>query len=467
MIAEEVPAGSTPSVSNFDPNVIPYQFDVIRDIRSKYDYSLGTHEVLLSGSVGSAKSILMAHLVVTHCLMFANARAVLCRRSMPDLKDTILQKVIDHLTCTPELVEGVHWIHNITKGSVHFSNGSEIISRSWADKKFTKFRSIEASFAAVEELTENDDTDKKFYPELMMRIGRLPHVPENVVVCATNPDDPAHWVYKHFIESKIPTRHVYYSLTEQNPFLPKKYIEHLQRTMDPKLARRMLRGEWISINQDGIYYAYTDEKNYRDIEYTPNPRHAIHITWDFNIGQGKPMSAVCFQNIGGEFHFFNEVVIHTANTLEVLEEYAARGLFEFSHFIINGDRNGKNKDTRSNRTDYEIIEQFIRAYVQKKGTRPIVTTNVPLSNPGLRPRHNRTNALMCNTQGVARVFVYKSAQTLRTGWKLTAFKKGGQYVEDDSKEYQHVTTAAGYGIMAETGEQEEIHTFDRWTQWKF
>jgi hypothetical protein len=30
--------------------------------------------------------------------------------------------------------------------------------------------------------------------------------------------------------------------------------------------------------------------------------------------------------------------------------------------------------------------------------------------------------------------------------KLTALKKGAEYIEDDSKEYQHITTAAGYRI---------------------
>jgi hypothetical protein len=31
--------------------------------------------------------------------------------------------------------------------------------------------------------------------------------------------------------------------------------------------------------------------------------------------------------------------------------------------------------------------------------------------------------------------------------KLTSLKKGADYIEDDSKEYQHVTTSIGYRVV--------------------
>jgi len=86
-----------PNLLNFDPEVIPYQFEVMKDVRKNFDYGLGVHEVLLSGSVGSAKSILMAHIVVTHCIDNKRARVCLGRRSLTDLKETILQEIIDHM----------------------------------------------------------------------------------------------------------------------------------------------------------------------------------------------------------------------------------------------------------------------------------------------------------------------------------------------------------------------------------
>jgi hypothetical protein len=189
--------GSTPSLTEFDPYRVPYQARVLEDIRHNFDYSLGVHEVLLSGSVGSAKSILLAHLLVTHCLLYPKARGLLGRKAMPDLKDTLVQKVLEHIG--DDLKEGEDYEYNRTKASFHFSNGSELLSRSWADKNFKKLRSLELSCAGVEELTENDINYWPFYSELKMRVGRLPHIKENWIVCATNPDSPSHPAFEYFI----------------------------------------------------------------------------------------------------------------------------------------------------------------------------------------------------------------------------------------------------------------------------
>src|SRR4051812_6048701 len=94
---------STPTFSEFDPTEIPFQDQVIDDVFHNFDYSLGTHEVLLSGSVGSAKSILMAHIGIRLCLEFPRAQVLLGRQALTDLKDTIYKKVQDHMEGTLEI----------------------------------------------------------------------------------------------------------------------------------------------------------------------------------------------------------------------------------------------------------------------------------------------------------------------------------------------------------------------------
>jgi hypothetical protein len=42
--------------------------------------------------------------------------------------------------------------------------------------------------------------------------------------------------------------------------------------------------------------------------------------------------------------------------------------------------------------------------------------------------------------------VYKKAATLDEGMRLTKLRPGSQYIEDDSKRYQHITTALGYAV---------------------
>lgn len=445
---------STPSLSKFNPKAVPYQYDVIKLVKKEYNYNLGPLEIMLSGSVGSAKSILMAHLAVVHCLQNDGARFLLGRKAMPDLRDTLIQKVIEHID--PDMREGKDYKYNATRGSFKFSNGSEIISRSWHDKRYSKLRSLELSAAAVEELTENDNDQKQFYTELRARVGRLPHVKETFIISATNPDDPDHWAYDYFIRGCETNEriHVFYSKTEDNPFLPHWYINSLKETYDSKMIQRLLEGQWIYIDTSGrIYYEYDSKKHFILENYEVNDRLPIHVTHDFNIGRGKPMSCALFQFVDNKFIFFDEVVIEGVKTVSVYDELAGRGYFDLKHnpkIIVHGDAHGRHNDTRSNLSDYEIIEQFLANHIRSDGYGLDYEIQVPLSNPSIRDRHNLVNGQLCNSKGRVSILIDKRCKTIDEGLRKTKLKEGSSYIEDDSAKhpYQHITTAIGYGIWS-------------------
>lgn len=449
---------STPSFTEFDPRIIPYQYRVLLDVWRRWDYTGGRiYEFLLSGAVGSAKSILGAHLVLKHVTYFNRSRVVLGRQSMPDLKDTIVQKVIEHME--GDFIDGIDYEYNKTQASFKFLNGSEIISRSWADKKYkSAFRSVEASAGFIEELTENDESFKGFYSELRMRIGRLRHVPQGWLGAATNPDSPAHWGYKHWElgrpNHRLDTRKVYYSITTDNPFLAPEYILQLKKETDPKLARRMLYGEWVEVTAEVVYHQYSREHNYRDVSYEYSERYPMLLCFDFNIGVGKPMSACSgqYHSDKDEFHWGHDYVVEGARTEDILEEMAGQGLFDNFRgtFIVHGDATGKHRDTRSKTTDYEIIRKFLANYTRPDGTHLDFIIDVGLTNPPIRSRHNTVNAYLCNDLGERRMYVYKDAEVLDEGFRLVKLKDTGQYIEDDTPYYQHVTTAAGYGVIEQT-----------------
>ena len=451
---------STPSFSEIDPYVIPWQGQLVNDMEA-FDYTLGTHEILLSGSVGSAKSIIAAHLGVKHCIENPGARLLIGRRAMPDLRDTIYNKIKEHLEGTnyadgTPFKEGVDYRCTDTICRIKFANGSEIIAKSWADKNYKKLGSIEISAAIIEELTENDDKDEMAIKYVRMRVGRLPHVKQNFIIYCTNPDSPSHFAYDYFdigkrqagLTKHLPkTRHVYFSITEQNPFLPDWYITQLEEDLDPKLARRMLKGEWLEITTDVIYHSYTEEKNHRDCDYDISPLANIYVCFDFNIGVGKPMSACMHQYFEDTYHFFAESIVEGADTEMQMEEMAARGFFDHPvDYVIHGDATGASRTTKSNRSDYDIIREFLSKYRTPDGNRVSFTIEVPKANPPIRDRHNWVNAYCKNATGKVRLLTYNGAKTLNKGFKLTSLKKKASYIEDDSKEYQHVTTAAGYSI---------------------
>jgi hypothetical protein len=372
------------------------------------------------------------------------------RRSLPDLKKTIFQTIIEHLECE-ELQEGRDYFYRETTAEIWLSNKSEFIPYTWADKKYKRVRSINASAAWFEELTENDQEDRQAYFEAKARIGRIPHIAqqERFILSCSNPDSPAHWAHRYFIQEESPTRRVYYSLTEQNPFLDKAYISQLKKDLDPREARRMLYGEWVDINAERIYYAYDSQRQYlKTQDYKIQDHLPITLNFDFNIGEGKPASSVAYQydRARDTFHVFDELVIHGFRTLDIIEQWDALGYFSGKHeIIIHGDASGEARDTRSVMNDYEII----RKYLANKGIR--FKMEVPRANPPIRVRHNKVNSYCLNEAGETRLFLYKKCKTVDEALRLTALKKGADFTrEDDSKAYQHIGTALGYGLVYDT-----------------
>lgn len=450
---------STPSLTEFNPKHIPWQYQFVKDVRTKFDYGetfheRKVHEVMLSGSVGSAKSIALAHIAVTHCLLNKGARFGIGRLALPDLKDTLLQTILEHIDGV--LIEGKHYKY--TRGGkpkLTFVNGSQIICRSWHDKNFkSAFRSLALSGFGVEELTENDGDWWGFYEEMRQRINRLPHVKENIIVCATNPDSPSHPAYDYFIKGskKHETRHVYYSITTDNPFLSKNYINQLLEDLDPLTAQRMIYGKWIHIGAKAVYHQYKPDIHFKRKKYQLDPRYPIRISFDFNIGQGKPMSAVVSQydNAKDTFHFFDQSIIEGADTGEILKDLAERGILDHTDhkYIIHGDATGRARNPASKLSNYDVIVEFLDNYRQKGQYKLIYSIETERSNPAIRHRHNVVNGYLFNSKEQVRLYIYEDCPVLDDALTKTRLKKGGSYIEDDGPmhPYQHAGTAAGYEI---------------------
>ena len=378
---------------------------------------------------------------------------------MPDLRGTLFQAICEHLRNDQSLVEGKDYKIRESPILIKFKNGSEIVGRSWADRKDKKGRSLALSLLAVEELTENEIKDKSAVTELRQRVGRLPHVPEQLFIAATNPDEPDHWVHEYFIGNPTMNRRVVYSVTTDNPFLPSFYREQLLRDLDPKMAERMIHGRWLSIAKEGVYHQFNPELHEPSESYVVDRLLPIVMSFDFNIGVGKPLSVSFSQMKNGIKHFFNEVVIEGARTLNALEDAWDRGLFDTpTMYYIRGDATGSARDTRNNLSDYELIRDWLTKRVRKDGSRIMFLQQVPLSNPPIRTRHNVVNAWLLNDLGQVRVKVYPEAKVLREGFKQVKLRPGAQYVEDDTKFFQHITTSAGYDLVYENNLQRKNRT---------
>lgn len=451
------------NLNTFNPKAIQWQYDLMYLIRKQLDYSLGVHEIICSGSVGSAKSEVCAHAAITHCILYSDARFLLGRQAMPRLKQTVIKKILDHIKGVLKI--DIDFTHNKTSGIITFSNGAEMIPISWADKDYQKFRSYEFSAAWIEEATENDSVESKgFHTEMIARIGRInstnSNVKENFVLYSTNPDDPDHYFYDYFFTggkrvgnylTNNPLRHVFFSLTEQNIFLPKWYITSLRNRYDNKMIQRLLEGQWIYINTDVIYYEYNPDEHFVLNDSVIDPSLPVILTFDFNISKGKPMSSALMQYDGRTFRIIDEVAIEGARTQDAIEEWAGKGVFDTKHnppIIIHGDATGRRGDSRGKNSDYSIIEKHLSNYTRPDGEALDFDIDVPTINPPIRERHNKVNGQLKSSTGKINILIDRRCKTINKGLLGGKLKEGARYLEDQTSQGMDVVVALGYGIVS-------------------
>jgi hypothetical protein len=172
------------------------------------------------------------------------------------------------------------------------------------------------------------------------------------------------------------------------------------------------------------------------------------------------MSVSLMQYINGIFYIFDEVIIYGARTLDTLDEMMERNLIlHFKKIIIHGDATGKSKSTKYNKSDYDIINEYL-ANLQNYNDFEF-EIDVPASNPQVRKRHLIVNGLFCNANEEVKIFITKNCETTIKGFRLSKLKKGGQYIEDDSDYFQHITTAVGYGILRQLDNNNNINRLNQ------
>ena len=453
-----------PAYHEFKP--LPYQYNIIYDIKKTYDYRVGPQYILLSGAVGSAKSTVMAFCVVDHAVNTPRTNIALGRLTLPDLKKTLFTDVLEMLGGT--FREGKDFVANRTTGHISLANGTNLIPTTWVDKRFkSKFRSLRLSMIAIEEIVENDLNYWPFFSEAVSRLGRVPHVHNNILIAATNPDEPSHPVYDFWMRNcphkykghwtNKRDRHIYYSSIADNPYLPEFYEKSLRDKYDPQMAQRMLEGKWIYIGRDKCYYAYDPDVHVVD-DLKLDKSLELRLCFDFNIAKDKPMSSCLMQfdrksndtvPENRRFKILDEVCVEGMRTLNAMEAWANKGYFDLPHnpkIVVHGDAAGNHRHTSALRTDYEIIEHFLTNYTRRDNLKMRVAIDVHRKNPALRERHNVVNGNLKNAEGKVRVAINKKCVNVCEGFLSTKLKDVESYIEDQSTKGQDMASALSYGI---------------------
>lgn len=240
------------------------------------------------------------------------------------------------------------------------------------------------------------------------------------------------------------------TLFENRENLPPNYIEDLQRTLDPKRAEQWIYGRRTAYAGNRAAYNYdplthTLGKPSKWLAYDPHVD--VIVACDFNVRpccasvwQIKPWSDTWLAWERDEEGWYSEtgdrrtalddpdrdvlMLVHEVEAWEGgtrgMATQLARWLHEREHrsrvFVI-GDASGNRDDTRSNTTDWDIVEDVLREHFDTVIQRGCVVRydkgRVRFSNPPVKDSINVLNERLHDAQG--RAWVFFKPSTLESG----------------------------------------------------
>lgn len=277
-------------------------------------HASGAKYKAMVGGLGSGKSTSLIAEVIMLLLEYPGITGLLCRKALPDLKATTLQKFFEMMP--PELIISHNKLNRVIEVK---TSGKPSLLRYGPLEDASRYKSLEIGFLAI------DEGDEITEDNWMIACGRLrqkdmPHVG----MLATNPTSKNHWIYKRWAEEPTKDYELFKSKTEDNArFLPPGYIDDLKANYPVDWQKRYLEGEFGAL--------LAGDPCFPDFSTTFHVKHLEPIKglpmirgWDFgfrrpcvvfaqfdNIGRFLVYSCILGDN--EDIHEFSDRIIRYSN----------------------------------------------------------------------------------------------------------------------------------------------------------
>lgn len=174
------------------------------------------------------------------------------------------------------------------------------------------------------------------------------------------------------------------------------------------------------------------------------------------------------RNNGRDLYLLDEIVLTSAVSKQSAIEFVERYKDHLNKkVIIYGDPAGKAGEKHGHASDYTDIEGILRANGWQ------FERKVKAAHPAIKNRQNSVRAKIKTADGVMSLFVNPlTAPWCDKGLNTVQLQKGSTFQEDQTNQYQHITTAIGYCVDYEwpiTPFKKEIdstpvHTANHWNR---
>lgn len=272
------------------------------------------------------------------------------------------------------------------------------------------------------------------YEEFLGRLRQAaPGVPIEVIL-TTNPQTVKGWQHEQFvtqggiiqqeIRGKVITisRRRVISPTLDNPHVPDAFIATLKATYDPELYKIMVLGQDGDYTRGLVSYNFS-ELNVIDTEYRKDM--TLYLTCDFNV---DPMSWALAHRLNGEYHFFDEIVIENTVINECVDEFVRRYPSHEASIVITGDASGNSRNVQNTDVGGTSYTQMINRF-NFHDYPARVRLDVREKNPGVSDRVAAWNAMMCNTNGIRRIFINPRCKRLIHNLENLKYQDGSGVID--------------------------------------
>jgi hypothetical protein len=327
-------------------------------------------------------------------------------------KDIVWNDLVDRMTKHK-------WLKKLNHSDLRLTlrNGSEISLRG-ADNE-NSLRGVGLDFLVMDEFA--DVKEHAWYevlrPTLSDKNG-------SALFCGT-PRGYGNWSYNLFTKENEDEQWKSFQFTTlDGGQVSASEVQQAKQDLDERTFNQEYMASFVNYAGQ-IYYNFDRKQNVLD---TYNPKtNEIHIGMDFNI---DPMSAVISELKGNNIYVYDEIVIYSSNTDEMVQEI--RNRFKDKHIFIYPDPASKQRKTSAGGvTDLAILKNA--------GFHLRVRNNHPL----IRDRINAVNTKLKNGVGDRTLFIAKKCKTMLKSIERQIYKEGTT-VPDKDNNYDHMNDALGY-----------------------
>ncbi len=311
---------------------------------------------------------------------------------------------------------------NESELSVILKNNCQI-SLKGADKSPDNLRGVGLNFLCLDEFA---DIPQEAWTEVLRATVSDKYANGHVLFTGT-PRGFGNWSYEMFQKGQSEDREwkSWKYTTLQGGQVEDHEIEQAKKDLDSRSFRQEYEASFETY-AGVVYYNFDRQQNVRAIQQDQDA--VIHVGLDFNI---DPMSA-CLCYIKNDIaYFFDEIVIYSSNTDELITELLQR--YPNRKIIVYPDPAARQRRTSAGgRTDLTLLQNSGLS-VKCRGTHALV-----------RDRINSVNSRLSNNNGKRYIYIDPSCKNLINSLMKQTYKEGTNQPEKNG--FDHMTDAMGYLI---------------------